>query len=98
MNRPTRTALTAALSLIMSAIVAQPADIKISSLPFNITAPGTYVLTGNLSTQIVGATGDINISTNIAGPVVLDLKGFSITGPGYGSGGSLCISIGSISP
>ena len=39
----------------------------------------------------------INISTAIEGPVVLELKGFSITGPGFGSGPSTGVSIGIIS-
>ena len=47
------------------------ATVKISSLPFNITAPGTYVLAGDLD---VTTAGGINISTALAGPVVLDLK------------------------
>ena len=51
--------------------------VKISSLPFNITAPGTYVLAGNLD---VTTAGGINISTALAGPVVLDLKGFTLLG------------------
>jgi hypothetical protein len=64
-------------------------------LPFNITAPGTYVLTGNLTSTVTriqgGFNGSINISTAIAGPVVVDLKGFIITGPGSNS---FCVSIG----
>ena len=53
------------------------AIVKISSLPFNITAPGTYVLAGDLD---VTTAGGINISTALAGPVVLDLKGFTLLG------------------
>jgi parallel beta-helix repeat protein len=91
------TLLTAALGLIMSALSAQSANIKISSLPFNITAPGTYVLTGNLTSSVTRTstdTGAINISTAISGSVVVDLKGFTITGPGSNSFG---VTIGSIS-
>jgi hypothetical protein len=66
---------------LLSALSAQSANVKISSLPFNITAPGTYVLTTNLTSTATN-TGAINISTAAPGPVVLDLKGFSITGPG----------------
>jgi hypothetical protein len=40
-------AMMAAFGLIMSALSAPAADIQITSLPFNITAPGTYVLTGD---------------------------------------------------
>jgi hypothetical protein len=72
--------LTAAFGLIMSAFSAQSADIPITSLPFNITAPGSYVLTGDL-TFTPGGPGAINITAQVAGPVVVDLKGFTITGP-----------------
>jgi hypothetical protein len=54
-------------------------EIPISSLPFTITAPGTYVLTGNLQTN--SSQSAINIANNIQGPVVLDLNGFSLTAP-----------------
>jgi hypothetical protein len=85
------TPLTAALSLIMSALSAQTghaqsvttqtgtsASIQISALPFSITAPGTYVLTGNLSPSVPNVPA-ISISTALTGPVVIDLKGFTIT-------------------
>jgi nitrous oxidase accessory protein NosD len=86
------TLLTAAFGLIMSALSAQPANIPISSLPFAITDPGTYVVTRNLSFPS-SATGiaAITISTAISGSVVLDLKGFTLTG---GGGDSIGIGIG----
>jgi hypothetical protein len=90
------TLLTAALGLTISA-TAQATPVKITALPFNISAPGTYVLTGNLTSSVTRTstdTGAINISTAIAGPVVVDLKGFTITGPGSNSFG---VTIGSIS-
>ena len=77
---PKLSVLTAALGLIVSALPAQSADIPISSLPFAITAPGTYVVTGNLSYAAQTNTAAISIATNISGPVILDLKGFSLTG------------------
>ena len=43
-------------------------NIKVSSLPFNITAPGTYVLTGNLSYTSGSSFGAINISGPIERP------------------------------
>ena len=71
--------------------------IQIDSLPFNITAPGTYVLTGNLTCSLTRSgnewLGAINISTVIPGPVVVDLKGFTITGPGSNS---FALTIGAI--
>ena len=100
MIRTTTLLLTVSLSLIMSAITAQaapkknpppppPPPIQISSLPFVISAPGTYVLTGNLAAPITPyKVGAINIATVIIGPVIVDLKGFAITGPGpWESGG-----------
>jgi hypothetical protein len=66
-----------------------PPPIQISSLPFTISAPGTYVLAGNLTAPITPyKVGAINIATAIIGPVIVDLKGFTITGPGpWQSGG-----------
>ena len=62
--------------------VPTPPPTLISSLPYVITAPGTYVLTGNLTaTTKVGAAA-ISILSNIQGPVVLDLQGFTLTGVG----------------
>lgn len=104
------TVLMAALGLIMSALSAQSAspNIKITYLPFNITAPGTYVLTGNMTGIPVAepfgteSFGVINIATNIPGPVIVDLKGFTITS---GDGGisstdelETCIDIGGLTP
>jgi parallel beta-helix repeat protein len=78
MIRPTRILLTAALGLIMSA-TAQAANVQITSLPFNITAPGTYVLVSDLFyTPQSGAA--ITISPNLSAPVVLNLKGHTLTG------------------
>jgi hypothetical protein len=78
---------TAAFGLIMSAIAAQAANIQITSipsLPYTIAAPGTYVLTKNLSYP--AQTGfAINILTTLAGPVVLDFQGHTITGGGAGN-------------
>jgi hypothetical protein len=87
MNKPILT-LTAAFGLIMSALSAQSADIKITSLPFNIAAPGTYVLTGDLTYTPGASPSAITIFTaHLGGSVIVDLKGFTITGPvsfGYG--------------
>jgi hypothetical protein len=81
MIRTSTLILMAALSLTMSAIAAQAANIQISALPFNIVAPGTYVVTANLN----GSQGGIAI-TSQTGPVVVDLRGHTITGPGGDSG------------
>jgi hypothetical protein len=84
--------LTAALSLITSALTphiahaqtalaqaVKKASIPITQLPYNITAPGTYVLTGNMSYISGSSFGAISIIGPITGPVVVDLKGFTIT-------------------
>ena len=71
----------------MSALTAQAAPtlpipappIPISAVPYNITGPGTYQLVRNLTYS--GSGSAITIS-NLTGPVVLDFKGFTITGPG----------------
>jgi hypothetical protein len=63
---------------LLSVLSAQAVTIKISSLPFAITAPGTYVLTGNLTSP--SASDAITIDASVTGPVVVDLKGFTLTG------------------
>ena len=67
----------AALSLTMSAIAAQAANIQIPSLPYTITTPGTYVLTSSLSCPANFQIG-ISVNSQVAGPIVVDLKGFSL--------------------
>src|SRR5262245_61247758 len=56
------------------------AGTPISSLPFSITEPGSYYLTGNLA----GRAG-ISITAN---DVVLDLKGFELKGAGIVAAGA----------
>jgi hypothetical protein len=50
---------------------------RITSLPYTISAPGFYYLTGNLS--LTGSGDGITISSN---DVTLDLMGFRLNGPG----------------
>ena len=77
---------------LLSALPAYSANIKIASLPFFITTPGTYVLTGNMNSSASGTNpAAINISPSVSGPVVVDLKGFTITGS---AGFGLCVNIG----
>ena len=72
------------MALTISAIAAQAANIQITSLPYTISAPGTYVLTRDLSYP--SQTGfAINILTTLAGPVVVDFQGHTIAGGGAGS-------------
>ena len=70
MNRITTLLLTAAFSLLRI-LAAQAANIPISSLPFTITAPGTYVLAQDLSYSAQQGVA-INILTNLAGPVIVN--------------------------
>jgi hypothetical protein len=82
MNRKARL-LTAAFGLTMSALSAQAANVIISPLPFTITAPGTYVLTGDLACPPASGSHReaVNIPSTLQGPVDLDLKGFTIADP-----------------
>lgn len=61
-----------------SVFAAQAAPIPITALPFNITAPGDYVLISNLS-ESKSNPGGITISSTVAGKVTVDLKGFTIS-------------------
>ena len=73
------------LCLLCGAQSARSANIPIPTLPYSVAAPGTYVLTGNLSYPHQGSTPAITIASSIPGPVILDLNGFTITGtPGLG--------------
>jgi len=84
MIHPTRILLTAAFGLIMSALSAHSANIPISYLPFNITAPGTYVVTSNLVCPAPETA--ITINGSVAGRIILDLGGYTVsTYPNTGS-------------
>jgi hypothetical protein len=54
-----------------------PPPIPISALPFTISAPGSYKVTANLN-------GSLWIATNVQGPIVLDLGGFTLSASGGG--------------
>jgi hypothetical protein len=54
---------------------------KITSLPYTISTPGFYYLTGNLSYS--GIFPGITVNSD---DVTLDLMGFSLSGPGSGPG------------
>jgi hypothetical protein len=81
------------LSLIAAAcllfpLASQSANIPISSLPFAITGPGTYVVTGDLTFSLPpggNPVAAITVPTSLSGPVVIDLKGFTLTGSGAAS-------------
>ena len=53
-------------------------------MPFSIVAPGTYVLTGNLSYLGTDSVNPVAIGINVplgglGGAVIIDFKGFTIT-------------------
>jgi hypothetical protein len=88
------------LMILGAAMIAAPtcvlaAPIPITYLPFHIKAPGTYVVTANLSYPAQPTNQNVNaaitISTSIPGAVILDLKGHTLTGGGYYS---LAVGIG----
>ena len=70
------TLLVALITGLISANAAPP-GIPINSLPFSISAPGTYVLTQDLTTG--GVEQAIDIAANIPGPVTIDFQGHAIT-------------------
>jgi hypothetical protein len=89
--------LMAALSQIMSATALQAANIQITSLPYTISAPGTYVLTTNMSyPSSQGAA--ITILKTIPGPVILDFAGYAITWTGTTGDESFGVFIGILGP
>lgn len=77
--------LGAAMAAAPTCVLAAP--IPITYLPFHITAPGTYVVTANLSYPAQptnqNANAAITIATSIPGSVILDLKGHTLTGGGF---------------
>lgn len=76
------TLLMAAFSLITTIIAASGANIPIATLPFNITAQGTYVLKANMSYLVTNNIPAIVIANNITGTVVVDFQGFTLAGGG----------------
>lgn len=63
--------------------VGGPWGTRITSLPFTISAPGSYYLAGSLTYSGTGNAISVNTGIN---DVTLDLMGFSITGSGSGNG------------
>jgi hypothetical protein len=97
MIRTTTILLMAALGQIMSATALQAANIQIKYLPYTISAPGTYVLTTNMSyPSSQGAA--ITILKTIPGPVVLDFEGYAITWTGTTGDEAFGIFIGILGP
>jgi hypothetical protein len=85
----------ASLTIAITAHAAPNGNIPITYLPFNITAPGTYVLNGNLSypNETRSTPPAITVASTVAGPVTINLKGFSITGSGQYLYGITAVSV-----
>jgi len=68
----------------LDAVAGNQLDILVSELPYTISQPGMYRLSGDLSLS----THDTNGLTINADNVTLDLNGHSLTGPGKAAGTS----------
>ena len=73
----------ASLAIALTAQAAPP--VTITYLPFTISAPGTYILAKDFTFSDSGTAINILPLPSPAGPVILDLKGHTITGPGLNS-------------
>jgi parallel beta-helix repeat protein len=62
---------------------------KITSLPYTISAPGAYILTGSLTYTLTSGSA-ITVAAN---DVTINLNGFCLTGPGKTSGTNYGITI-----
>jgi hypothetical protein len=89
MTRITTLLLTAALGLTMNALSAHGAEIAkstpIPSLPAIITKPGNYYFVANMYYAITfepGPISPVSITVNAPGPVTIDMRGFTLSGPG----------------
>lgn len=70
----------AALGLTMSALPAQSADVQITTLPFLITAPGTYVVNSDLT--ITGGFPAISLAPSVStGKIIINLNGHTVIAP-----------------
>jgi hypothetical protein len=68
-----------AIPLLLAAVTGRTAT-AIPNCPFTISSAGSYVLVGNL------ASAGSCIAIAVAGPVTIDLHGYTISGNGTGSG------------
>lgn len=89
---PIVTVLASLVCLVLTHAPATALDgqIKIGSVPYTISASGSYVLTTNASTSLGVESG----ITFAADNVTLDLNGHVITGTGSGSGPGVGINVG----
>jgi hypothetical protein len=73
-----------ACATVAGALSAKSAETPIPYLPYTISAPGTYVLKGNLTCPAMDNMSAITINSPSSGntdpEVIVDLKGFTITG------------------
>lgn len=87
----------AALGQIMNATALPATNIQISYLPYTISAPGTYVLTTNMSYPSSQGAAITTLKT-IPGPVVLDCEGHAITWTGTTGDEAFGVFIGILGP
>lgn len=80
--------LLACLALALLAPVAAQAEstqcTPVTSVPITVSAPGSYCLTGDLTSTVTGTDVAITIDADY---VTLDLNGHSLVGPGSDTGG-----------
>jgi hypothetical protein len=70
---------------ILSALSAQSAEIPIASLPATITKAGNYYFVANMyyaATTEPGPITTVAITVNAPGPVTINMRGFTLSGPG----------------
>jgi hypothetical protein len=70
---------------ILSALSAHAAPIPITSLPATITKPGNYYFVANMYAATFVQVGNTEVAyaivVNAPGPVTIDMRGFTLTGP-----------------
>ena len=76
--------ITATLAILSAVSSLQAAWIPVPSLPATITKPGEYYFVGNMYEPTPSLTGAPAITVNApTGAVVIDMRGFTLTGPEY---------------
>ena len=75
----------AAAFAILSALAAHSAEIPITYLPYTISGPGTYVFKSNLyyAAPFLSSSSPLSyaITVNAPGPVIIEMRGFTMSAP-----------------
>src|SRR6266550_2074672 len=69
----------------------------ITALPYTVTALGTYVLNANLTLPDPNGVA-VLVDTAVKGPVVVDLRGFTLTGTSGGNSIGVAVGREAINP